>query len=131
MNEIINYIKNYDIQKIEELINNMIDIESVGGHNALIYASKYNYIQIVELLLKSDININSKDKYGWTPLMYAATFGRKEIVNLLIEKGADINIQNDIGWTALSYALNNDHEEIIKLLNVKNIRKVKLEKIIK
>jgi len=67
-------------------------------------ASKGNYAQI-EDLIKQGVNVNAKDKYGWTALMHAASHGHLYVVMFLIEHGADVNAKDEDGWTAREYAL--------------------------
>ena len=47
-------------------------------------------IEAVKLDLAAGVDVNAKDKYGWTPLHWAAREGHKKIVELLIEKGTKI-----------------------------------------
>ena len=61
-------------------------------------------IEAVKQHLADGANVNTKDKYGWTPLHYSAGFGRKEIVELLITAGADVNAKNEWGGTPLDEA---------------------------
>jgi ankyrin repeat protein len=55
----------------------------------------------IEALLAGSVDINSRDKRGFTPLMYAAANDRIPVIELLIRRGADVNAQSDIGETAL------------------------------
>ena len=48
-------------------------------------------IEAVKRDLAAGVDVNAKDKYGWTPLHWAAREGHKKIVELLIDKGADVN----------------------------------------
>ena len=55
---------------------------------------------------KESIDVNAKNKDGWTPLHLAATKGRIEIVEYLVEKGAeDVNAKNEYGQTPLHIAI--------------------------
>ena len=72
-------------------------------------------IEAVKQHLADGANVNTKDKYGWTPLRYAAN-GHKEIVRLLIAKGADVNAKTQSGWTSLHGAAIDGHKEVAELL---------------
>jgi ankyrin repeat protein len=113
-----------DLRSDCSLLNTNIDINLQNniGWTALMYASKYNKIDIVKLLLKrEDIDINIQNKYGWTALMIASRFGKIDIVNLLLQKDdININIQDNIGRTALILASYHGSIDIIKLLNEYN-----------
>ena len=72
-------------------------------------------IEAVKQHLADGADVNTKDKYGWTPLRYAAN-GHKEIVRLLIAKGADVNAKTLSGWTSLHGAAIDGHKEVAELL---------------
>lgn len=59
----------------------------------------------IEALLAGGVDVNGRDKRGFTPLMYAAANDRIPAIELLIRRGADVNAQSDIGETALICAI--------------------------
>jgi len=59
----------------------------------------------IEALLAGGVNVDERDKRGFTPLMYAAANDRIAAIELLIRRGADVNAQSDIGETALICAV--------------------------
>ena len=75
-------------------------------------------------LLNTGIDINKKNKDGWTALHIAASKNRLEIVELLIENGAEVDSKGDPstvfiwqgGFTPLHYATVNGHKDIVELL---------------
>lgn len=64
---------------------------------------------VVQHLINLGVNVNSKDRYGWTPLHYAARKRSQAAdpslstacVKLLIDAGADVNAQDKDGVTAM------------------------------
>jgi ankyrin repeat protein len=82
----------------------------------LLKAAKLDDIELVKEHLAAGVDVNTKDKVGWSPLRYAATFGHKEIAELLISSGADVNTIDEEGTTPLHKAAMMNHWEIIKLL---------------
>ena len=56
-------------------------------HNAAVLG----HIEILENLIDSGCDINSKDHDGETPILYALEANQPDIVSFLIKKGADIN----------------------------------------
>jgi len=69
-------------------------------------AADQGNIEAVKKHLADGVDVNKKDKGGYTPLHWAAFRGHKEVAELLIAKGADVNTRNDRGWTPLDFALN-------------------------
>jgi len=68
----------------------------------------------VKQLLSEGVDINSKDKAGWTPLIAAASAGRKDVVSYLLENGADVNAQTKGGDTALIMVVWDGYGERLK-----------------
>ncbi|MEI0581128.1 ankyrin repeat domain-containing protein [Brachyspira pilosicoli] len=89
----------------------------LDGNNENIHiACLYGDLKKVKALLKSGININSKDFSNKTPLMYAAEDGAIETVNFLINNGAnldDVDVRNE---SALIIALKNYNIYVAKIL---------------
>lgn len=72
--------------------------------NVLFYAVKNNYVQIVEHLISSGFDVNSKNYKGLSPLDYAVKKGAKEVAEVLIANGADVNAKNNKGFSPLHTA---------------------------
>ena len=82
----------------------------------LLYASQNGHLEIVQALLKQDLNINCSNIYGWTPL-HEAVFNEKfEIVKILVENDAEINCENEHMGTPLHFASRKGFLEIVKYL---------------
>ena len=79
-------VRNGDITKIEEEINNGFDIDSSDkyGYTALHYAASHNQIQVVEILLKNNANLNiEENKLFRTPLDIAVEKKHEQIIAIL------------------------------------------------
>ena len=60
--------------------------------NLLTQAVKEKDLETIELLIKKGVDVNSKDKSGYTPLHWAAGIeDNPELVEVLIAKGAYVN----------------------------------------
>jgi hypothetical protein len=71
------------------------------------------------LLEKVDINVNTRDRFDWTPLMFAAYYGGEgnlELARYLIQKGAYVQAKDSNGKTALMKAVEDGNMDIAKLL---------------
>jgi ankyrin repeat protein len=79
-------------------------------------AAEVGNIEAVKQHLVAGANVNTKDKWGWTPLSRAARSGHKEAVELLIDNGADVNAKDDKGRTPLGGAIKQKQTEIADLL---------------
>lgn len=79
--------------------------QDMQGCSALHFAASGLSSQILQLVLKSDVNINLLDTYGWTPLHWAARGGSPEIIQMLLDCGADPNRKDVKGWTPLNVAI--------------------------
>jgi hypothetical protein len=97
---------------IEKNVLNRIKL--YNNSNCLHLACLSEKIEVVEILIKSGININEQDRYGLTPLCcvigrifyyYKSSNKTKDstlsIAKILLENGADPNIPNKKGETAL------------------------------
>lgn len=60
--------------------------------------------EIVELLLRNGVEINSKNKNGSTALDVAVEKGFGKIVEILMQSGADPKVENKNGKTAIDIA---------------------------
>ncbi len=119
----------YDIVKL--LIKKVnIDESSYFGQTPLSCAIQYNKLEIIELLLKNNVNVNQLFGFyhKFSPLLLAVSLNRYEICNLLIEYGANINFKNYYNITPLIISMNNNNEKIFKLLldNGANISEISL-----
>lgn len=112
MNDIFKAIQNNDIEKVKELLDSGIDVNTKNKFEdtPLYEACYFNRIEIVKLLLEHpNIDVNTKDKYEMTPLYEACSFNHIEIVKLLLAR-SDIKIDFD-------------YNEFIKKPKVKNLLK--------
>ena len=69
---------------------------------------------IIETLLSSGLDIDSRGSDGTTPLMVAAAKGQEKTVNLLLSKGADPKLRNSMGRNLLHAAAEGGNSSIVK-----------------
>ncbi len=79
-------------------------------------AEKENFKSIKEAL-DGGADVNTQDKYGYTPLMHVSLNGNGPIADLLLQKGANKSIRNKLGAHASMYAALKGHKEITSLLD--------------
>ncbi|XP_048575718.1 transient receptor potential cation channel subfamily A member 1 [Nematostella vectensis] len=109
----IDVVKNL-LRQGSSTINNLDD----SGYAPLHYASRYERIQIAELLIThgADINVRTSDDLRMTtPLHLAAKFNSFGIVRMLMSHEADIDQRSLFGHHALHYAARRGSVHMVKL----------------
>ncbi|KAI0391538.1 ankyrin repeat-containing protein [Xylariaceae sp. FL0594] len=81
-----------------------IDIRDGKGETALIYASRRNNRDVVELLLRRGAHVNIANYWGDTALLVGAERADHEVVRILLDGGADVRHCNCSHQTALHLA---------------------------
>lgn len=82
----------------------------------LITAAQKGKTETVKYLLDKGVDVNAKDRFGWTALIKAAMFGYNDIVKILLDKGADVNAKTNLGCTALMEAAKIGHVTTMQIL---------------
>jgi len=62
------------------------------------------------------MDIDHRNKGGWTALMYACYIGHESIVSLLLDKGASVNLRNGKKETSLMLAASCGNDRVGRLL---------------
>jgi hypothetical protein len=104
--EYIDALREGDVWKIRELVNNVADptIE-VGGRSALTFAS-WGDCELLRLLKKRGVDLDQPDSQGRTPLLNYVFFGNDICgLQVLVEAGVNIKAKDPRGETALHLAL--------------------------
>lgn len=94
-----------------------VDLKDVDGNSLFTVAvlERANPL-IAELLLKYDVDIDSRDRFGDSAMHLAAERGRADSAKALIDYGININATNASGRTALHVVAAEGDEEIAKML---------------
>jgi ankyrin repeat protein len=100
---------------ISKLGSPVVDNSPAGS---LVAAAENGEIETIRSLLSKGVQIDAKDRRGWTALTIATQTGRKDVVELLISKGAKINLRDNVGQcrTALMRASNLGYSDIVGVL---------------
>lgn len=109
--------------------NCRLDVIDSEGYNILYYPIKYNYTEIIDILLEYDKKsmgislVNLKDARGAVPLFYAIRFKNKHALQELLSNGADANYRNSENMNALHLAVLKKDVIMVKMVikYVKNI----------
>ena len=105
-----------DVVKLLLDRNAQVDIVSVDGMTALMFASSKGYLEIVNMLLDNGAQVNFQSfKKSRTALIEASENGHVNVVKLLIDKGAQVNVTvNEM--SALSVACMRGQTDVVQLL---------------
>ena len=70
-------------------------------------------VDLVDIFIKEELDVNSKDKNGVTPLIDACHKGQKDIVQYLLKNGAYINATTCRGRTVLHFATESRQVDLV------------------
>ena len=91
-------------------------VEAAKREAAVIEASWLSYWDVVEILLETGTDPNTKDTEGLSLLAAAVDQNAPRAAAMLLEKGADINCRDKRGNTPLIRAAGYDNFEMVRLL---------------
>ena len=80
----------------------------------LLDASRTGDLDKVKELISKGVNIETRDKYGYTPLNITSSKGKLNIVKYLVEQGANIETKNMFNWTPLAMSIIHNQYDIIE-----------------
>ncbi|KAH0828255.1 ankyrin [Fonsecaea pedrosoi] len=73
-------------------------------------------MSVVQLLLAYGVDLNHRNRDGWSAIHWAAEEGHLEIVRMLLDHGANLNAVSSYGTSPLHCAANGGHVSIVNLL---------------
>jgi len=74
---------------------------------------------LVTEYVRSGVDLNMVDEYGFTPLIEAAVANNVDIAKIIVDQGADVNLRDMTGGTALHWAAENNNMTLAKMLLTK------------
>ena len=75
----------------------MPTLKPKGDVHTLHFAASSGHVEVVTALLDVGVDIEARDKCGWTALRFAASSGHVEVVTALLDAGADPKAKNSDG----------------------------------
>ncbi|VDK66643.1 unnamed protein product [Onchocerca ochengi] len=88
----------------------------IFGRTALHYAALNRRVDLLPLLYRFGLKLNTKDSKGETPLYLAAREGHLDVVDLLLSFGANSKISDQLGRTPLDVATERGHYLVVEFL---------------
>ncbi|KAF2998851.1 hypothetical protein E8E13_003394 [Curvularia kusanoi] len=91
--------------------------EMVGFTDAILVASYLGLDNVVDFLLKGNVDIESRDaKYKRTSLLWATSMNHHKVVELLLQNGANANVQTRHDGYVLDVAVRRGFKTVVGLL---------------
>ena len=114
LKQLVIIIKSTNFSKLNDYLKSGVDLSEINLMRLL--EEKDCSLDMVKLLVKHGINIDSQDKDGMTMLIKAASIHNLELVKYLFKSGADLDCKNNFGFTALSYPITFGNEQLAEYL---------------
>ncbi|XP_062869225.1 DNA-binding protein RFXANK [Trichomycterus rosablanca] len=107
-----------EIEMVQFLLEKGADPKTFAREreSALSLASVGGYADIVSILLKCDVEVDSYDWNGGTPLLYAVRGNHIKCVEALLKHGADITFEADSGYSPVALSIALGYKKMQKLL---------------
>jgi len=111
-------IANEHLNAVTALLSYDLDLDEFtgSGEAPLHITSKYDMVEIGEMLIRKGANINNRDRYGCSPLHYSAIYDYLYYTDMLLYYNADVNLRSTDGTTPLLAAAWAGNAEICDLL---------------
>ncbi|XP_064647494.1 ankyrin repeat domain-containing protein 29-like [Lineus longissimus] len=97
-----------DTASVLKLLSDGADVDYIDyeimdkdGLTALMLASLNGHLDVVDALLKGDVEVDKEQKNGWTALMIASQKDHIGVVDALLKGGAEVDKEQKDGSTAL------------------------------
>jgi serine/threonine-protein phosphatase 6 regulatory ankyrin repeat subunit B len=98
----------------------VVDInEAIEGLPPVLWAIKYRQTKVIKVLAELKVDINEKDKNGWTPSMLAAHDGFSKVVKVLANCKANLDVDNMGITAAILAAKKGDGKTLLTLFEMK------------
>lgn len=93
-----------------------LDAKDTFGNSPCHYAADDGYCQILDVLIRRSVNVNTQDITSKTPLMKAVRNNKTDAVLRLLRANCDLNITDRNSDMALHYASRNGCADVIDIL---------------
>ncbi|OGV38311.1 MAG: hypothetical protein A2020_14380 [Lentisphaerae bacterium GWF2_45_14] len=92
------------------------DFDKPGDFSTPLFdAATEGHCDVMEILIKSNANVNSSARYMKTPLHTASEHGKTEAVKILLKNHANASLKDIYGHTPADISANDDIKKIFSL----------------
>ena len=64
------------------------------GRTTLMWAAYWGHTELVQDLTRAGVQLDTRDKFGWSALVYGEAYGHDEVAAILLEAGAEADGRN-------------------------------------
>jgi len=112
-----------DLEEVKDSLKKLAEGKGKCVEYPVHKAAINGYVKLMEFILKTSFDMNTKDGKGCTAWHWACTYDQTETAQLIIknskEFGIDLNAKDEDGDTALHFACRNGQTETVQLI-IKN-----------
>ncbi|XP_063405743.1 serine/threonine-protein phosphatase 6 regulatory ankyrin repeat subunit C-like [Mytilus trossulus] len=119
--ETVNFLLDLNDKKSNNLVDTTVNYDD--GRSVLHTACFNGHTEVVKLLIEIGLNVNDRQKNGFTPLYLACLKGHYETVKYLLDLNGDklnsrvdTTLKDTQGNSALHAAFSNQHTDVVQLL---------------
>lgn len=99
---------------VELGLRNCIDPDVGGSKKPLHVCARWNYHELITILIHANASVDSKNSYGQTPLFVAVKNSNKEAINAFLKYGANIHEKDNFGNNLLHILVDTKLTEIVE-----------------
>lgn len=108
-----------DVKEINNILQENTkqkEIVDNEGNTPLCFAAKFNNMDVIDALIKHNVNLEAINNKNETPLIISAKYGNIKTVNALINNNVEWITKNIDNKTAFTIALENKQKDIGRIL---------------
>ena len=103
---------------LKNVVHEAISCCRTSGRTMLHVSAALGYLSLLDYIIRTGIDLDTRDANGHTALHFAALYGRTRCAEILVSGGADMEIVDAHGQDAMQIAFRNGHPTVGTLLTV-------------
>merc|ERR1711860_184797 len=117
------FVAQASLEELQEVKDSLLRLARGTGkccYDPVHEAAEIGATKLMEFILRTSFDMNTKNNYGWTAWHYACRNGQTETAQIIIKSskdfGIDLNAKNNSGWTGLHWACRIGRTETAQIL---------------